>query len=394
MKDTPHVAPSALEGSGVPHDRREVLHRAVLDALEEGVMTLRDDGSVVDANPAALRLLGFVASDLEAPRWYARLLPRHEDGSPITPASSPLTAACRTATPVRDVVVRVQHPSGGERYFALHLHPLPAGDRATVVSLRDVTDRKREDLRLRRRERAHRWVERLRVALEHDRLVLHGQPIVDLRTGATTSHELLVRMLDEHGGIVPPGEFLAAAEEFGLMPAVDRWVLRRAARLAAAGRCVHVNLSASSLEDPSLFGFVRETLEAAGARAENVVFELTETAIMEHLPPVLEFGRRIAELGGQLALDDFGTGFSTLQQLKRLPARILKIDIEFVRDLATSPESRHVVEAVVDLARRFGQQTVAEGVEDEKVRGILVELGVDFAQGFLFGRPAPLGGGR
>ena len=388
MKDTPRVAPSTPSGRRAPHDRHEVLHRAVLDSIEEGVMTLRNDGSVVDANPAARRLLGLTTAELEAPQWFARLLPRHENGSAITPGTSPLSAVRRSLRPMRDVVVRVQHPSGGERYFALNLHPLPADDATTVVSLRDVTDRKREELRLHRLERAHRWAQRLRVALEQDRLTLYGQPIVDLGTGRTTSHELLVRMVDEHGGIVPPGEFLAAAEEFGLMPAVDRWVLRRAAQLATSAR-VHVNLSASSLEDPSLFGFVRETLEATGARAENVVFEVTETAVMRHLPPVLEFGRRIEELGGRLALDDFGTGFSTLQQLKRVPARILKIDIEFVRDLGTSPESRHVVEAVVDLARRFGQQTIAEGVEDEDVRSILVELGVDCAQGFLFGRPAP-----
>ena len=393
MKDIRRAGPPA-PGSGVSHDRHEALHRAVLDSLEEGVMTLRDDGSVLDANAAALGLLGLTAADIARPRWFTRLRLRHEDGSAITAVSSPLSAVRRTARPLRDVVLRARHPAGGERYFAVNLHPLPADEGATVVSLRDVTDRKREELRLRRLERAHRWARRVRTALEHDRLVLYAQPIVDLGSRRTSSHELLVRMLDEQGDVVPPGEFLAAADEFGLMPAVDRWVLARGAELAAQGRRVHVNVSARTLEDPALFGFVRDAIAAAGAPAENIVFEVTETAAVEHLPPVLEFGRCIEELGGRLALDDFGTGFSTLQQLKRLPARILKIDIEFVRDLATSAESRHVVEAVVDLAARFGQQTIAEGVEDEDVLGILRELGVDCAQGFHFGRPAPLTGAR
>ena len=373
--------------------RHEALHRAVLDSLEEGVMTLRADGSVLDANPAALVLLGLTSADIAAPQWFTRLRLRHEDGTAITGKTSPLSAARRTGRPMRDVVLRAKHPAGGDRYFALNLHPLPDGEGTTVVALRDVTERKREELRLRRLERAHRWAQRVRTALEQDRLVLYGQPIVDLGTGRTTSHELLVRMNDEHGEVVPPGEFLAAAEEFGLMPRVDRWVFARAAALAGEGRQVHVNVSARTLEDPAHFAFVREALAAAGATARNIVFEVTETVAVEHLPPVLEFGRCVGELGGRLALDDFGTGFSTLQQLKRLPARMLKIDIEFVRDLATSTESRHVVEAIVDLAARFGQQTVAEGVEDAVVRDILRDLGVDCAQGFHFGRPLPIAGG-
>lgn len=391
MKDTFRGARSPHQGDGA-RDRHEALHRAVLDALEEGVMTVTDDGSVLDANAAVLRLLGLTRDDLARPRWFETLRPRHEDGSAITELTSPLAAVRRTGKPLRDIVLSVRHPSGGKRYFALNVLPLPVEQCAIVISLRDVTERKGEELRMRRLERAHRWAERLRAALAEDRLTLYAQPIIDLRTGRRTSDELLVRFVDEDGSIVPPGEFLAAAEEFGLMPAIDRWVICRAARLAASGRRVHLNLSASSLGDPALFGFVRDALQEAGAPGDNVVFEITETAVMRDLPTAREFGRRVEALGARMALDDFGTGFSTLQQLKRLPARMLKIDIEFVRDLTTSAESRHVVEAVVGLARRFGQQTVAEGVEDEEVQDILKGLGVDCAQGYHFGRPARIAG--
>ena len=376
-----------------PASEHEALHRAVLDALEEGVMTLRHDGSVVDANPAALRLLGLTRADIEDPKWFLALRPRHEDGTPLSLVTCPLTTVERTAAPLRDVILTLRHRSAGDRFYAFNLHPLPIGQSATVVSLRDVTELKNEELRLHRLERAHRWATRLRTAVDQGRLTLYAQPIVDLQTGRQTSDELLVRFVEDDGSIVPPGEFLSVAEEFGLMSSIDRWVVGQAAQLAAAGRRVHVNLSASSLEDPGMFAFIRDALAEAGAPAANLVFEVTETAMTRDLPHARVFARRVEELGARLALDDFGTGFSTLQQLKRLPARVLKIDIEFVRDLTTSAESRHVVEAVVGLARRFGQQTVAEGVESEAVQTLLQRLGVDCAQGFHLGRPVPIAAG-
>jgi EAL domain-containing protein (putative c-di-GMP-specific phosphodiesterase class I) len=122
----------------------------------------------------------------------------------------------------------------------------------------------------------------------------------------------------------------------------------------------------------------------------NIVFELTETAVMQNMERGKLFAERMVALGCRFALDDFGTGFASLTYLKQLPVHYLKIDIEFVRDLSQSPRDRSVVSAIVALARGFGQETIAEGVENEETAGVLRSLGVTFAQGYLFGAPAPL----
>ncbi|MDX6468223.1 MAG: hypothetical protein QOF75_26, partial [Gaiellaceae bacterium] len=131
-------------------------------------------------------------------------------------------------------------------------------------------------------------------------------------------------------------------------------------------------------------------VRATGADPSNVVFEITETALIADLDAAEAFARGLAALGCGLALDDFGTGYGSLNVVKRLPLNYLKIDIEFVRDLAESPGNQHVVRAIVGLARAFGLQTIAEGVEDEATLNLLGKEGVDFAQGFHIGRPAPL----
>ena len=161
-------------------------------------------------------------------------------------------------------------------------------------------------------------------------------------------------------------------------------------RLAARGHAVELNVSAHSLSDPTLYDYVDAELQRAGADPALLVFELTETALMHDQASALEFITAIGQRGCRLALDDFGTGYGGFSYLKRLPVDYLKIDIEFVRDLATEPASRKVVESVVSLARDFGIETVAEGVEDEDVIALLREYGVDYAQGYALGRPGPL----
>jgi EAL domain-containing protein (putative c-di-GMP-specific phosphodiesterase class I) len=220
--------------------------------------------------------------------------------------------------------------------------------------------------------------------------VLHAQPIVDLRTLETVQHELLLRMLDPEEGLIPPGRFLPVAEAFGLSTEIDRWVLHQAIGLAAGGHAVELNLSAHSLDDASLPHRVERLLEASGADPALLVFEVTETALVANQTAARHFADRIHELGCKLALDDFGTGYGGFTYLKHLPVDFLKIDREFIRDLGDSTASRHVVEAVVRLARGFGIETVAEGVEDGHTLRLLQELEVDHAQGFHLGRPGPL----
>jgi EAL domain-containing protein (putative c-di-GMP-specific phosphodiesterase class I) len=148
-------------------------------------------------------------------------------------------------------------------------------------------------------------------------------------------------------------------------------------------------LSADSISTSDLLSFIEHQVREANADPANLVFEITETALMHDITAGEAFARGLAALGCGLALDDFGTGFGSFTHLKRLPITHLKIDIEFVRDLLTNPDNIHVVKAIVSLARAFGLSTIAEGVEDEQTLTLLRAEGVDFAQGFHLGRPRP-----
>jgi diguanylate cyclase (GGDEF)-like protein/PAS domain S-box-containing protein len=234
------------------------------------------------------------------------------------------------------------------------------------------------------------WVGRVRRAIEETRLVLYSQPIVELATGDTVGEELLVRMLDEGGELVPPAAFLPTAERFGLIRDIDRWVVSRALELVAAGRNVSVNLSARSVSDPELTSRVEQGIAELGADPARLTFEITETAAAADMEEVRAFADRVQRLGCGLALDDFGTGFGSFIYLKHLPVRELKIDMEFVRHIATSPADRRLVQSIVMIAGALGVRTVAEGVEEAAMVELLREFGVDRAQGWHLGAPAPV----
>jgi EAL domain-containing protein (putative c-di-GMP-specific phosphodiesterase class I) len=229
----------------------------------------------------------------------------------------------------------------------------------------------------------------VREAVDHDRLVLYAQPIVDVVSRKVVQHELLLRMLSD-GEVIAPSEFLPHAERDGLIVDVDRWVIRQAAKLAAEGAPVELNLSAKSIADPTILLEVEQALTQTGADPANLIFELTETALRDDGPTVHAFAEAMKGLGCRLALDHFGTGYGGLTSLKRLPVQYLKIDREFVGDLLEEESSVHVVTAVVQLARSFGYKTVAEGVEQLETMDRLQALGVDYAQGFALGAPAPV----
>jgi diguanylate cyclase (GGDEF)-like protein/PAS domain S-box-containing protein len=237
------------------------------------------------------------------------------------------------------------------------------------------------------------WSVMIRDALDEQRLVLYAQPIVDLATGAICQEELLLRMLDREGNIIPPLAFLPTAERCGLISEIDRWVITEATRHAAGGRPLTVNLSAASSGDLGLLTLIERQLREHGTDPGDLVFEITETAVMQNIDRSRLFAQSMIELGCQFALDDFGTGFASFTYLKQLPVHYLKIDIEFVRDLTRSPQDIAVVKAIVALAHDFGQRTIAEGVEDEPTAEMLQRLGVDLAQGYLFGRPRPVNDG-
>ncbi|MGK2938290.1 MAG: EAL domain-containing protein [Solirubrobacteraceae bacterium] len=238
------------------------------------------------------------------------------------------------------------------------------------------------------------WLERIRSALEHDRLMLVAQPIQSLADERIVHHELLLRMLDDHGDLIPPGSFLHIAERFGLIEEIDIWVVRRAIRMlaehAARDLIFEVNLSGASIGSSRVLEVIECELRDTGVDPQRVIFEITETAAVANVPDARVFAERLGELGCRFALDDFGAGFGSFYYLKHLPCDFLKIDGEFIRHLSSTPTDRVIVAGLVRIAQGLGKQTIAEFVGDEETMDLLRREGVDMAQGYHVGRPGPL----
>jgi diguanylate cyclase (GGDEF)-like protein/PAS domain S-box-containing protein len=240
------------------------------------------------------------------------------------------------------------------------------------------------------------WTERVRQATERGLFVLTCQPIVELGCGETTQYEVLLRMRDDGGGLVEPRAFLATAERFGLIGGVDRWVTQQAVRLIEAhnreGRelILEVNLSGRTMGDARFPDDVKKQLASARIDPACLIFEVTETAAVADIEQARGFAQSLAKLGCRFALDDFGAGYASFYYLKHLPISYLKIDGEFVRDLPDSPTDRLIVKALVDVCEGLGIKTIAEFVGDPATLEAARELGVDFAQGYHFGRPEPI----
>ncbi|MDX6521632.1 MAG: hypothetical protein QOF08_2237, partial [Gaiellales bacterium] len=293
----------------------------------------------------------------------------------------------------RDLQKRYARPDGTLVWASVHGSGVEDASGAVTrlfSQIVDIGDQKAREAQLDAAVADAGWLSRIRDALDEDRLVLFAQPIVDLSSGETVQRELLIRMRERDGTFVSPGEFLPAAERYGLIGEIDTWVIGQAAALAAGGTPVEINLSGLSIGDPAILAAVERALEESGADPKLLVFEVTETAVASDLDAGRAFAEQLKALGCGFALDDFGTGFGGLTYLKHLPADTLKIDIDFVRDLLTSEPDQRLVRAIVDLAHGFGQTTIAEGVEDEQTLQRLREMGVDRAQGYFLGRPGPL----
>jgi diguanylate cyclase (GGDEF)-like protein/PAS domain S-box-containing protein len=240
------------------------------------------------------------------------------------------------------------------------------------------------------------WAERLREALENDRFVLYAQPILDLRSDQVTRHEVLLRMPGEGGEALAPDTFLPSAERLGIGPAIDRWVVTHAIRELASwtgrGRShsIEINLSGSSIGDPELPALIAAEIEAAEIDPGRLIFEVTETATIANMDEAKRFTAAVTELGCKFALDDFGTGFGSFYYLKHLPVDYLKIDGDFVDDLEANEVDRLVVNAIVQMARGMGKKTIAEHVQDAGMLAQVRRCGIDYAQGYHVGLPAPL----
>jgi PAS domain S-box-containing protein len=363
---------------------------ALTDSMAEGMFAMNREGHVTYMNLAAEKLLGWNKDELADRSMHDTTHFQNEDGSPCLAADCRLLCALRTDTTVHvddDVFTR---RDGRMLPVAYSAAPITVDNdvHGIVVVFNDVSAPKAEAQRRKRQLETINWVGRIRDALDEHRLVLHAQPIIDLRTRKLVARELLLRMVDRDGAIIAPGRFLPAAEQYGLIEDIDRWVLAEAVKLAARGLKVHFNISAKSLGSRALIGDLVRALRDTGADPTLLVCEITETALANDEAVAEAFVFELAALGCEIALDDFGIGYGGFNYLKRLPLTIVKIDVQFVRDL---PDNPHVVKAIVNLAQGFGRKTIAEGVEAKATLGLLEDYGVDYAQGFAIDRPSPVG---
>jgi PAS domain S-box-containing protein len=260
------------------------------------------------------------------------------------------------------------------------------------TSAHDVTARRRREELDRRDAEARLWRARVKLALEENRFMLWGQPVVDVKTGVIHHHELLLRM-DLDGDVITPGHFLPHAESCELITEIDRWAVREGLAFAR-DLPVAINLSARSLSNLALMKDITAALASPGV-AGNVTFEITETAAVADIDAAKSLVNQLIALGCGVALDDFGTGYGSFTYLEHLPVTQLKIDMSFVRALSCKPGDQRLVRSIVAVARNFDMKTVAEGVEDAPTANLLRTLGVDLVQGYYIGYPAQMrGAGR
>jgi len=257
------------------------------------------------------------------------------------------------------------------------------------------------DAEIQARSNEMQWVPRIAQALTEDRFCLYAQAIMPIKNQDTLAphYEILIRMRDENGVLVPPGAFFSAAERYDLMPAIDHWVIDNSLRIYSSyirsrhdGLEPHcaINLSGASLNDPNLGQFIQKQLDIHGVAPHLICFEITETVAVTNMARVVDFIKNLKRLGCQFALDDFGSGLSSFGYLKNLPVDYLKIDGNFVRDAASNPIDRAMVASINQVGHVMGLKTVAEFVEDEETLAVLCEIGIDFAQGFGVSRPQPI----
>lgn len=254
-----------------------------------------------------------------------------------------------------------------------------------------------DDAELAERQRDMSWVGRINQALDGNRFCLYAQEIFPLDKSESKHFELLIRMLDEKGKIVPPGRFLPAAERYNLIEKLDAWVVlhactfisRHASDLADVSLFT-INLSGPSLTNNAFLEHIIQVFKHSGVAPSKICFEVTETVAISNLDSAVSFIKTLRDLGFRFALDDFGSGISSFGYLKNLPVDYLKIDGMFVKGIAHDPIDYAMVKSINEIGQIMGMQTIAEFVENDEIKVKLQELGVNYGQGYGLGKPKPL----
>ena len=241
------------------------------------------------------------------------------------------------------------------------------------------------------------WATKINSALENNKLALFAQPIVSLQTAQKVSHEVLIRMIDDNGNLIPPGLFLPAAERFDLSHRIDQWVIDK----TLAWLCKHnndidhidhvsINLSGLSLSNEMLLQHIIKAIKVNKVQASKLSFEITETAAIANLTHAKLFISALNAYGCKFALDDFGSGLSSFAYLKNLKVDMLKIDGMFIKDMLKDPIDEAMVKSINDVGKVMGMETIAEFVENEDIRKRLEEMGINYGQGYGLGKPVPI----
>jgi PAS domain S-box-containing protein len=361
----------------------------ILNSAGDGIYRVDRAGRITYANPAVAELLDCPVEDLLGRDAHELVHHSRADRTPF-----PIDE-CRVKASLRGEVHHVTdevfwRPNG--THFPVDYTSAPIRENGQITGVvcvfSDITEQKQREADLREQLE---WHQRITHAVERDELLVYSQPIVDLQTGRPVYEELLVRMRGSAPKeVIPPGKFLPHAERLGLIQGIDSWMIGQSLRLITESRAVAVNLSALSINDLELITNMATELAEQPADPSQLIVEITESAAAEFSDRAEEFAQRLNHLGCRLALDDFGTGFGTMTYLRDFPADFLKIDIEFVRELHTSEANQRLVKTILEIARQNNQQTIAEGVESEPTAALLRDYGVDYAQGYHFGRPEPL----
>lgn len=235
----------------------------------------------------------------------------------------------------------------------------------------------------------------LRSALKHDGFILHFQPIIDIAINKVQSHEVLLRLKHSDGSLIRPGNFIAVAERYGLMPSIDHWVLSKSLQyLNEVGpknpsHQLSVNISGASLGDGKIVKLIQSFAKKYPGCMEKLIIEVTETSAIMHIDKASMFIRELRNLGVRFALDDFGTGFSSFAYLKHLQVDYIKIDGTFIKDITKDPADQAMVRSINHIAHSLDKKTIAEFVEDKEILELLKTIGVDMAQGYFIGKPGP-----